>query len=400
LISIGELSQFVWIESLEPMDTSLPLALLGGITPQQFMQRYWQKKPLLIRNAVPGLKPLLSRAQLMALTERDEVESRLVVHGGKGWRMSSGPFARRAFPPLSQPKWTFLVQGMDLHDDGVRQLMEQFRFVPDARLDDLMISYATDGGGVGPHYDSYDVFLLQAQGQRRWRIGRQKDLSLEPDVPLKILSKFEPEMEYLLEPGDMLYLPPKYAHDGVAVGECMTYSIGFKVPAREQMGTALLQRLVDDPEDSSGPDVLYKDPHQVAVDAPAMMPIALQDFARQALRTKLQEALADVDLQDQVLGEHLTEPKAAVWFEPGSEAVDVTVGVALDKRTRMLYDEKHVYINGESYRAGGKDAKLMRALADTRCIDATTLRKASVDALGLLTSWCEAGWAHASPTQG
>lgn len=376
------------------MDTSLPLPLLGGITPQQFMQRYWQKKPLLIRNALPGFKPLLSRVQLMEMASRDEVESRMVVHGNKGWRLSHGPLTRRAFPSLNQPKWTFLVQGVDLHDQSVHDLMAQFRFVPDARLDDLMISYATDGGGVGPHFDSYDVFLLQAHGQRRWRIGRQKDLSLEEGVPLKILSNFEPEVEYVLNPGDMLYLPPKYAHDGIALGECMTYSVGFKVPMRDKMGTELLQRLVDDPEDCEGPDTLYKDPKQPAVDAPAMMPEALQEFARDALRAKLQAALVDVDLQNQILGEHLTEPKAAVWFEPGPESNDVEAGVVLDRRTRMLYDQRHIFINGESYRAAGSDAKLMRALADKRGLDVKTMQKASDDARSLLASWCEAGWAH------
>ena len=376
------------------MDTSLPLALLGGITPQQFMQRYWQKKPLLIRQAVPGFKPLLSRTQLMAMASQDGVESRMVVHGAKGWRLSHGPFARRAFPPLAQSKWTFLVQGVDLHDQNVHDLMQQFRFVPDARLDDLMISYATDGGGVGPHFDSYDVFLLQAHGQRRWRIGRQKDLSLEEDVPLKILSNFQPEVEYVLEPGDMLYLPPKYAHDGIAVGECMTYSIGFKVPARDQMGTELLQRLVDDPEDCAGADTLYRDPKQPAMDTPALMPETLQAFAREALCSKLKAALADVDLQNQILGEHLTEPKAAVWFEQRAEAVDIRAGVVLDKRTRMLYDPKYIFINGESYRAAGADARLMRSLADKRCIDATSMQKASEEARSLLVGWCEAGWAH------
>ena len=128
--------------------------------------------------------------------------------------------------------WTVLIQGVDLHHDSVHALLQQFRFVPDARLDDLMISYATDGGGVGPHFDSYDVFLLQAQGQRKWRIGRQKKFELQEGVPLKILKEFKPEAEYVLNPGDMLYLPPGYAHDGVAVGECMTYSVGFKVPRK------------------------------------------------------------------------------------------------------------------------------------------------------------------------
>jgi ribosomal protein L16 Arg81 hydroxylase len=180
-----------------------PLALLGGISPQQFMQRYWQKKPLLVRGAVPGMKPLLDRAALFELAAQDEVESRLVVRSGSRWKMRRGPLPRRSLPPLAQRDWTLLVQGVDLHNDSAHRLLSQFRFVPDARLDDLMISWASDGGGVGPHFDSYDVFLLQAQGQRRWRIGRQKDLELQEGVPLKILANFEPQQEYLLEPGDM-----------------------------------------------------------------------------------------------------------------------------------------------------------------------------------------------------
>ena len=152
-----------------------------------------------------------------------------------GWKLRHGPFARRYLPAMSQREWTLLVQGVDLHNDAVHQLMQQFRFVPEARLDDLMISYATDGGGVGPHFDSYDVFLLQAHGRRRWRIGRQKDLTLKEGIPLKVLAEFEPEEEFVLEPGDMLYLPPRYAHDGIAEGECITYSIGFRAPARAEL---------------------------------------------------------------------------------------------------------------------------------------------------------------------
>ena len=214
------------------MDTKQPLALLGGLTPAQFMRQYWQKKPLLVRQAIPGFKALLPRADLFALASQEGVESRLVQQTEGAWKFQHGPFTRRALPPLQRPHWTLLVQGVDLHNDSVHALMQQFRFVPDARLDDVMISYASDGGGVGPHFDSYDVFLLQAHGQRRWRIGRQKDLSLRDDVPMKILSHFEPEEDWVLEPGDLLYLPPRWAHDGVAVDACMTYSVGFRAPAR------------------------------------------------------------------------------------------------------------------------------------------------------------------------
>src|SRR2546427_88698 len=189
------------------MDTNTPLALLGGLTASQFMRRHWHKKPLLVRQAIPGFKPLIPRARLLAMAGEDGVESRLIQQQDGGqWKLSHGPLSRRSLPSLQKPGWTVLVQGVDLHDDGVHQLMQQFRFVPEARLDDLMISFATDQGGVGPHFDSYDVFLLQAHGRRRWRIGRQKDLSLQPDVPLKVLSNFEPEEEFVLEPELLLGL--------------------------------------------------------------------------------------------------------------------------------------------------------------------------------------------------
>ena len=169
------------------MNINEPLQLLGGLTPKTFMQRHWQKKPLVIRQAIPVFQPPLDRADLVDLAAQEEVQSRLVIQANpdakQDWRFRHGPFTRRALPPFKQPGWTLLVQGVDLLDERAHALMNQFRFVPDARLDDLMVSYATDGGGVGPHFDSYDVFLLQAHGQRRWRIGRQKDLSLQPGMP-------------------------------------------------------------------------------------------------------------------------------------------------------------------------------------------------------------------------
>lgn len=372
----------------DSMNIDQPLSLLGGLTPAQFMQRHWHKKPLLVRQAIPGFKPPVLRSELFALAAQEGVESRLIQHQEQGWKLRHGPFARRALPALQTPRWTLLVQGVDLHDDAVHALMQQFRFVPEARLDDLMISYATDGGGVGPHFDSYDVFLLQAHGRRRWRIGRQKNLSLQEDVPLKILAEFEPEEEFVLEPGDMLYLPPRYAHDGIAEGECMTYSIGFRSPARAEMARELLLHLSDEADEAEVP-VLYRDPRQPAVAQPGAIPAALQDFARDALQRALAEPLA----LERALGEYLTEPKPSVWFEPGGQG-GMIEGVALDRRTRMMYDDKHVFINGDSYRAAGRDATLMRRLADQRALQPADLARASDDALELIASWCEAGWAH------
>ena len=289
------------------MDAHQPLTLLGGLTPAQFMRRHWQKKPLLVRQAIPGFVPPVQRAELFGLAEQDGVESRLVQQLRGAWKLRQGPFTRRALPSLKQPDWTLLVQGVDLHDQGVHALMQQFRFVPEARLDDLMISYASDGGGVGPHFDSYDVFLLQAHGRRRWRIGRQKDLTLKEGIPLKVLAQFEPEEEFVLEPGDMLYLPPRYAHDGIAEGECMTYSIGFRAPARAELANELLVRLTEEAEEGDA-RVLYRDPRQEAVEQPAAIPASLQDFAREALARALAEPLA----LERALGEYLTEPKPNV----------------------------------------------------------------------------------------
>src|SRR5687768_2382491 len=169
------------------MTTDEPMTLLGGLSPRIFMKRHWQKKPLLIRQAVPDARPLASRAELFALAGRDDVEARLVVHRGRDWTLRHGPLPRRALPPVAQRQWTLLVQGLDTQLDAAHELLSRFRFVPDARLDDLMVSWASDGGGVGPHVDSYDVFLLQLQGQRRWRIAPPGDHTLVEGVPLKIL---------------------------------------------------------------------------------------------------------------------------------------------------------------------------------------------------------------------
>ena len=371
-----------------PLSTDSPMTLLGGLSAAQFMKRHWQKKPLLVRQAVPGFSPLLSKAELFGLSLRDDVESRLIVQQPRapGWTLAHGPFKKSVFPPASQPGWTLLVQGVDLHSDPVHELMSRFRFVPDARLDDLMISWASEGGGVGPHFDSYDVFLLQAAGRRRWRIGRQKDLSLQEDVPLKILTHFVPEEEHVLEPGDMLYLPPRWAHDGIAMDEgCMTYSVGFRVPQRASLAGELMLRMTDAFEDAT----LYRDSAQPATDTPARIPEGLQVFAGDAL----ERLLADRESLACALGEVMTDPKPKVWFdEPES---DWSPGaVRLDRRTRMMYDDRHIFINGDSFRAAGSDARLMRQLADQRTLPAQAVAKASGGAQELLADWFSAGWLH------
>jgi 50S ribosomal protein L16 3-hydroxylase len=370
-------------------DIDAPSALLGGLSPRRFMRQHWQKKPLLIRQAWPGVQPPATRAELLELAARDDVESRLVVHHGSGladWRLKRGPLSRRQLPPLKQPGWTLLVQGLDTHRVAARAMLERFRFVPDARLDDLMMSWASEGGGVGPHVDSYDVFLLQVAGRRRWRIAPPGDSGFVPGLPLRILQQFEPEQEWLLEAGDMLYLPPMWAHDGVAEGpDCMTCSMGFRVPARDALAADVLQSLAD--ADEPGP--LYRDPSQPATANPGRIPEGLQRFALDAVRRRLSREAS----VHRALGEVLTEPKANTWFPAGAEW-RAGEGVALDQRSRMMYDDEHVYINGESVLARGVDGRLARQLADRRELSPQACRRFSPAAWALVAEWVSDGWAH------
>jgi 50S ribosomal protein L16 3-hydroxylase len=367
------------------MDLDLASPLLGGLSPAAFMRRHWQKKPLLVRQALPGAAPPLSRAALFDLAARDDVESRLVERRAGAWHVRQGPLSRRALPPARRPHWTLLVQGLDLHVPAAHALLQRFRFVPDARLDDLMLSWASDGGGVGAHVDSYDVFLLQVHGRRRWRVGPVADAAFVDDAPLKLLRRFEPTDDWLLEPGDLLYLPPRWGHDGVAEGECMTASIGFRAPARDALARELLQRLSDM---SEGEGPLYRDPRQPATALPAAVPAALHGFAAKALR----HALADPRALARALGEVLSEPKPQVWFEAGASWRGGAL--VLDARTRMLYDAHHVFVNGEAYAATGRDARIMRRLADARRLGAADAAALGEGARALVAEWVAGGWMH------
>ena len=394
------------------MDVNQPLSLLAGLTAAEFMQHHWQKKPLIVRQAISGFKPPVQQRALFKLAADDDVESRLIVKKGDTWQMKQGPFTNRNLPALSQPGWSLLVQGVDLHNAAAHELLQLFRFVPDARLDDLMISFATPGGGVGPHFDSYDVFLLQASGRRRWKISQQQDLTLQDDVPLKILQNFKADEEFVLEAGDMLYLPPRYAHDGVAEesldsdgkpADCLTYSIGFRAPSSRELAAELLHRLADFQEDDEASDDsplngisadiagLYKDPDQPATATPAAMPTGLTDFAASALAQALQDPLA----LRCALGEYMTGLKPKVYFDAPEVAWVHGLsgpGLRLAAQTRMMYDADHIFINGESHVAAGADARLMQLLANLRCLSAAELSEASQDAVDLLNEWHEEGW--------
>ena len=375
-----------------PTDLQQPCTFLGGLSPSRFMKEHWQKKPLLVRQAFPGIQPPLSRSQVAELATRDDVESRLVSRFGGEWRLRHGPLPSRGLPPFKRPDWTVLLQGLNLHVPAADALMSHFRFVPDARLDDLMLSFATDGGGVGPHLDSYDVFLIQVHGQRRWQVGRVADDRLVPGVPLKILASFQPEQEWVLEPGDMLYLPPRWGHDGVAVGECMTCSVGFRAPSRQGLAADVLGRLADEAQEAFAATTprLYEDRQQAATLQPARVPERLMDFAR----AQLVRWLEDEQALGSALGEILSEPKPTVSFQPGEPWV-MGQGVCLAAATRMLYDDERLFVNGESFRIGGTDAPLLRQLADDRRLSGSQVRALSKGARQVLSEWSSAGWLSA-----
>jgi 50S ribosomal protein L16 3-hydroxylase len=366
------------------------MILLGELTPAQFLRDYWHKKPLLIRQALPGITPLLSRDALFEMASRDDVESRLITHVAGKWKMQNGPAAK--LPSISTKDWTLLVQGVNLHHDAADMLLRKFRFIPDARLDDLMISFATDNGGVGPHFDSYDVFLLQVQGRRRWRFGAQQDLSLMADMPLKILRNFQPQQEYVLEPGDMLYLPPNYAHDGVAIGECMTYSIGFRAPSYQELGEAFLQFMADTialPGRYADPD-LRPSRHPAEIDRSMLKQVAAE-------LAKIAFTKQDMTI---FFGEYLSEPKPTVFFNPPERPLTLTRflhsvtrrGIKLSIKTRMFYRGRHIFINGESFVVSQNDKTLLAALANERRLDGSSAINASEDMLEALYLWYQDGW--------
>ena len=368
---------------------------LRDIAPERFLRDYWQRKPLLLRQALPGFASPLSRAELFALARGDDAESRMVVRDGDDWSVRHGPFAARELPALRQPQWTLLVQGVDLLDDRVAALLQRFRFVPDARLDDIMISWASDGGGVGPHVDDYDVFLLQAQGRRRWRLGPVRDTSMRSGQALKLLRHFEPDMDVVVEPGDLLYLPPGWGHDGVALGPCMTYSVGFRAPPAGELMRQLLWKLAD--EQPGG--ARYSDRGRVDAKVaahPARLPDDMVDFLQRAFERLRPGRRAFAD----ALGEILTEPKGQVWFDtdptPTAQLRRALRrgGLRLDRRSRMLYTADAVMINGERVDARLGRERLLRRLADRRTLDAADWAGAGDALRELLLDWCAQGWAH------
>ncbi len=330
---------------------------LGELTARQFLAEYWHKKPLLIRQAFPGFSTPLSPDELAGLACEETVESRLVLEkdGPAPWTLEHGPFAESRFASLPETHWTLLVQEINRHVPQLAQLREAFNFIPQWRGDDIMASYAPVQGSVGPHVDQYDVFLLQGLGRRRWQINPQPaDETLLPDCELRILQNFTATDEWILEPGDMLYLPPGVAHYGVALDECMTFSIGFRAPAHAELLGGFIDDLVaglDETQRYADPQLeLQKNPGEITHRALAQV------------RDILQQAMADTPRINRWFGRYITEPRHGELpperqphLSPAKfrKRLEQSGGLLRSEHSRFAFlrEEGHVYlyIDGEEY---------------------------------------------------
>ncbi len=363
--------------------------LLSTRAARRFLEEYWQKKPKLARNQVPGVDPSVNRKSLTALACRDDVESRLVIGARRKWNVLHGPFRKRDFAQLPPRDWTLLVNGVENHIPSARALQMQFGFIPYARHDDVMISYAAPGGGVGPHFDSYDVFLLQGMGRRRWQISNQSDLALIEGAPLKILRRFRARRDWVLQSGDLLYLPPNHAHHGVALDECITWSIGLRAPGQQEIAARFLDFL----QDRLALTGSYRDPGLTLQRHPAAIGT---DMLR---RTKAMLDGIRWDDRDiaRCLGEYLTEPRSSVVFKRATgmpsrrfAGAVATRGVTLDLKSRMLLSAGMIFINGESVTVSARARQILRQFADQRRLGPGA--RMSADAREMLYQWYRAGY--------
>jgi 50S ribosomal protein L16 3-hydroxylase len=344
------------------------MQLLNNLTPAQFLADYWQKKPLLIRGAIPHFKNLLSANEMAGLACEEGVQARIIKQTKGKWSLKHGPFDERDFAKLPAKNWTLLVQSVNHYVPEAAYLLALFNFIPHARLDDLMVSYAPTGGGVGAHVDSYDVFLLQGSGKRNWKISAQKDLSLVENAPLKILKKFKAEQEWTLEAGDMLYLPPQIAHWGISESDdCMTYSIGFRAPKTQELQHEFLSYL----QDNLSAQGLYADADLQLQKNPA----EISDATISKVNTMLQTISWDKNNVADFLGKYLTEPKPDVVFEPNRKISKAEFirqlgqkNCHLSLKSQMLFTGNNFYLNGEKLAVTAEIMDAMKTFADKKCL--------------------------------
>lgn len=365
-----------------------------------FLRDYWQKKPLLIRNPWSDWQNPLEPDELAGLACAEEVESRLICQTEGGWQMEQGPLAEERLTCLSESHWTLLVQAVDHHVPAVAELLAPFRFIPNWRIDDVMVSLAADAGGVGPHFDQYDVFLIQGLGRRRWQIGPHcdSDTPLLPNEDLKLLADFDALEEWVLEPGDILYVPPGIAHNGVAVGpDCMTYSVGFRAPSRAD----LLGHYVDEVLDNIADDDLYRDPDYQRQSNPG----EISADALASLHRMVLESLSDPQGFAHWFGAFNSTPKYPDmdWRpETPVNVYDVRAAVAAETplsrnpASRLVFiAQAHnaliLFADGESFECAGETAELAQSLCaqDSLVVDPALAQTPPV--VTLLTTLCNMG---------
>ena len=381
--------------------------LLGGLSPAAFLRAHWQKRPLLVRQAIPGFRGMVSRDAFLALATRDDARSRLVLHHprrapARRWERHDGPFGALEADMLPARGWTLLVNSVESLLPGGWEILRRFSFLPAARTDDLMISYAADGGSVGPHDDLYDVFLLQGPGRRRWQVSRQRDRAVDPDAAIKVLRSFVPEDEWVLEPGDMLYLPPGVAHHGVAEGPCFTYSIGFVAPSHADLYRSFFSYLGALLGENVDPGAIYEDPDLTSA---AAAPHEIGDAMVARMAAVVGGARwSAADVAD-FLGRLLTHPKPQVRFAPPARPLDRAAlarritrrgparRLALALPTRGLVRRGRLYLNGEAYAPGRSALPSLRALLAERALPLPLPRALTDDAtLATLHTWYAAGY--------
>ncbi|MEQ1814623.1 MAG: cupin domain-containing protein [Candidatus Nitrotoga sp.] len=341
---------------------------MGKLSTVDFLRNYWQKKPLLIRQAIPDFTGFLDKQQIINLASEEFVQARLVTQQHGQWQLHHGPLRPGQLNRLGKRKWTVLVQGINQHFTAGTELLKLFNFIPHARLDDLMVSFATQGGGVGPHFDSYDVFLLQGSGHRRWQISAQKNRTLVEGAPLKILQHFMPEQEWVLSPGDMLYLPPNYAHHGVAEDDCMTYSIGFRAPTYQELAEQFLVYM----QDRINLTGILTDPDLQPQIHPSEISTAMLEKIESIIR-QIQYGKDDIT---HFMGCYLSEPKPDIFFTPPVRPLSrqrfahaaQKKGLVLDLKSKMLCHNCVVFINGIAHPVNHASYEILRQLADERVI--------------------------------
>ncbi len=369
--------------------------LLGGMETEQFLAEYWQKKPLVVRDAFPGAEDFCDPDELAGVALEEEVESRIICGSdakrADDWSVLLGPFTEQTFAELPEENWTLLVQTANFYFPSLVTLLELFRFIPRWRLDDIMVSYATPGGSVGPHYDNYDVFLIQGQGQRHWRVGQSCDASspLLGHADVRLLKTFEQTDEWLLGPGDMLYLPPRIAHYGVAVDHCTTYSVGFQSPARGQLVEAFCDYVMQ----NSGLDDRYQDPDLQRTNHCGL----LSKEAVQRVQQMLFEQLNDETAVTEWLAAAVSSPKhdgyvPDLQLSPGGAQLLARLAsegeIRRDEASRFLYtgsaeSPQQFYLNGESQPWPEEHAELLVMMCDYDRLSVAQLQPLLNDELSL-----------------